>query len=109
MNLRVINIAVMTAGIAAAPMLCAAANSPAAFDSCVKAFMTKLSSKYASAPTLRQARYLDDGSFYSTNELELTAWNPHNNQPVARAVCTYDAEGRVLQLQGEPLYGLPQP
>jgi len=97
MNIRMIKIAVVTAGIAAAPMLSVAANSPTAVNSCVKAFMTQLSSKSSNGvgPKLRESRFIDSGLLANSgpNEMELTAWNAANNHVVARAVCTYNAQG----------------
>jgi hypothetical protein len=109
MKIRTIKIAVITAGIAAAPMLSVAANSPSVVNSCVKAFMTQLATKNPSgnAPKLRSAHYIDNGLLDTagSNEMELTAWNANNNHVVARALCTYNAQGEVTDLQAEPLAG----
>lgn len=104
MKTRTLKIALVATGLAALPMLSSAANSPPSMDGCVKAFMSLLSSKDGSALKLREAHYLDDGSLVSaTSELTLTARDAHDNHAVARAVCTADAQGQVVDVREEPL------
>jgi hypothetical protein len=109
MNIRSIKMAVITAGLATAPMLSVAANSPVAMDSCVKAFMAQLSTTMAKQPKLRSSRYIDDrSSGDSKSELTLTARDANDHHPIARVLCTVDTAGQVIDLRREPLadYGL---
>ena len=103
MNTRSIKIAVITAGLATAPMLSVAANTPVAMDSCVKAFMAKLSTTMAKKPKLLESHYIDDHVGDSSNELTLTARDAQDNHPIARVTCTVNSWGQVIDLQHEPL------
>lgn len=95
-----LRIAALAAVVGTMPMFAQASNAPVALNSCVKAFMTSLSSKYATAPKLRDAYYVDNGAVFSqAHQLELTATNPRDNSRVARAVCTVDAQGQVVDLR----------
>ena len=102
-NTRSIKIAVITAGLATAPMLSVAANYPAAMDSCVKAFMANLSTTMARKPKLQEARFVDDGIAQSTTALTLMARDAHDHHPIARALCTVSTSGQVIDLHQEPL------
>src|SRR5580693_4056805 len=101
---RNLKMAAIAAALAAAPMIGAAASQPVALNSCVKAFMTDLSTKSASSLKLRYAHYVadsgtPDGNFAVLNgisELTLTARDAHNNHAVARAICTVNSQGDVL-------------
>jgi hypothetical protein len=107
MTIRSIKIAVITAGLATAPMLSVAANSPVAMDSCVKAFMAQLSTTMAKQPKLRASRYIDD-RFGDSSELTLTARDANDHHTIARVLCTVDTSGQVISLHRQPLveYGL---
>jgi hypothetical protein len=108
MTIRSIKIAVITAGLATAPMLSVAADSPVAMDSCVKAFMAQLSTTMAKQPKLRASRYIDDRSFGDPSELTLTARDANDHHTIARVLCTVDTSGQVISLHRQPLveYGL---
>ena len=99
MNTRSIKIAVITAGLATAPMLSVAANSPVAVDSCVKAFMTRLSTTMAKTPKLRESHVIDERLGESSNEWTLTARDANDNHPIARVVCTVNSRGQVIDLK----------
>jgi hypothetical protein len=100
---RSIRIAVITAGLATAPMLSVAANSPVAMDSCVKAFMARLSTTMEKKPKLREAHLIDDRGGESSSELTLTARDANDNHPIARVLCTVNTWGQVIDLHQEPL------
>ena len=104
MNTRSIKIAVITAGLAATPMLGVAATSPVAVDSCVKAFMAKLSTTLPKQPKLRESRLIDDRRSNSS-AWTLTARDAKDNHPIARVVCTVNTWGQVIDLQQEPVAG----
>jgi hypothetical protein len=103
MNARTLKIAVITAGLATAPMLSVAANSPVAMDSCVKAFMANLSTTMAKKPKLRESHVIDDHVNPYSNEWTLTARDAQDNHPIARVTCTVNTWGLVIDLQHEPL------
>jgi hypothetical protein len=106
MKIRFLSAAVITAGAAvAAPMLCAASQQSVALDSCTKAFVASLATKYEHAPKLRESRYVEDGSVTTASQMTLTATDARDNRPVARAVCTVNAQGEVTELHEEPLTG----
>jgi|HubBroStandDraft_1064217.scaffolds.fasta_scaffold1459745_1 hypothetical protein len=104
---RSIKIALITAGLAAAPMLSMAGTAPAAMDSCVKAFMANLSTTMAKPPKLQASRLIDDqvGVLVAENSTELTlmARDAHDHHPIARAQCTVNSAGQVIDLHQEPL------
>jgi hypothetical protein len=106
MKLRSINIALMTAGFAAAPMLSAAANAPIPMDSCVKAFMANLSTTMTKTPKLQKWHYIDDSPGGNSTELTLLARDAHDNHLIARAVCIVSPSGQVIDLHQEPLHGI---
>jgi hypothetical protein len=101
MNTRLINIAVITAGLAAVPLMAAAADSPAAMDSCVKAFMTSLSDTMARKPKLRETHVVDDHVGVASNEWTLTARDAQDKHPIARVTCTVNSSGQVVDLHDE--------
>ena len=105
MNTRSIKIAVITAGLATAPMLGVAANTPVAMDSCVKAFMTSLSTTMPKKPKLRESHLIDDRVGGDSTELILTARDAQDNHPIARVLCTVNTWGQVIDLHQEPLQG----
>jgi hypothetical protein len=106
MNIRSIKIAVITAGLATAPMLSVAANPPVAMDSCVKAFMANLNTTMARKPKLQETRYIDDAFGQSATELTLTARDAHDHHPIARALCTVNSSGQVIDLHQQSLESL---
>jgi hypothetical protein len=111
MNTRTLSIAAIAAGLVTAPMLGSAANSSLALDSCVKAFMADLSAKAPNTLKLREWHYVDNGAapasnltaLAGANELELTARDAHDNHAVARAVCTVNSQGQVVDLRTAPV------
>jgi hypothetical protein len=105
MNTRSIKIAVITAGLATAPMLSVAATATVAMDSCVKAFMTSLSTTVPKRLKLREAHLIDDHIVGDSSELMLTARDAQDNHPIARALCTVNTWGQVIDLHQEPLQG----
>ncbi|MFI4868561.1 MAG: hypothetical protein ACHQDD_04320 [Steroidobacterales bacterium] len=106
MNTRSIRFALMTAGLATAPMLSVAADAPVAMDSCVKAFMANLSTTMAKTPKLQQWHYTDDNPGGSSMEWTLTARDAHDHHPIARAICTVNPSGQVIDLHQQPLRSL---
>jgi hypothetical protein len=112
MNIRSIKIAALAATIAGAPMLGVAANSQVALDSCVKAFMTTLSTSKTGGFKLVDSHYVADagaadGSMLvlgGRNEMTLTAHDAHDHHAVARAVCTVNSQGEVIELHPAPLF-----
>jgi hypothetical protein len=106
MNIRTIKIAVITAGLATAPMLSVAANSPVAMDSCVKAFMAQLSTTMPKQPKLRATHFIDDHMAGDPSELTLTARDANDHHRIARVLCTVDNSGQVIDLHQEPLAAL---
>ena len=104
MNTRSIKIAVITAGLATMPMLGVAANSPLAMDSCVKAFMAKLSTTMPKQPKLRESHVIDN-RVSDSSEWTLTARDANDHHPIARVLCTVDSWGQVVELQQQPLAG----
>jgi len=110
MNTRPFKIAVLTAGLAAMPALSMAANSPAAMDSCVKAFMAQLSTTMTRTPKLLQSHFIDNrfdnrlGA--ASTQLTLYARDAHDNHPIARAHCTVNSSGQFTDLRPEPLYSV---
>ena len=105
MNTRPIKIAVITAGLAIVPMLGVTANTPVAMDSCVKAFMSSLSTTMPKKPKLREAHLIDDHPVADWGALMLTARDAKDNHPIARALCTVDTWGQVIDLHQQPLHG----
>lgn len=103
MNIRSIKIAVITAGLATAPMLGVAANSPVAMDSCVKAFMAQLSTTMPKQPKLLASRYIDDHMSGESSELTLTARDANDHHRIASVQCTVDTSGHVIDLHQDPL------
>jgi hypothetical protein len=103
MSKHLIKIAVITAGLATAPAMSVAANSPTAMDSCVKAFMASLANTMAKTPKLRETRYIDDRIVESSGEWSLMARDANDHHPIARAVCTVNQRGQVINLHQEPL------
>src|ERR1700690_3031233 len=103
MNTRSIRIAVITAGLATAPVLSVAADSAVAMDSCVKAFMATLSTTMPKTPKLREARFIDDRLNESSNAWTLMARDAQDNHPIARVLCTVNTLGQVIDLQRHPL------
>jgi len=108
MNARSLKIALITAGFAAAPMLGVAANGRAAMDSCVKAFMANLSTTMAKTPKLQASHFIDDRADDQVGDgstaLTLMARDAHDNHPIARAECTVNRSGQVIDLHQEPLH-----
>ena len=109
MKIRSFPIAAIAAGFVAAPMIGAAANSPVALNSCVKAFMADLSAKTPNTLKLRDSHYVgsDESNgltvFRGVDELTLTARDAHDNHAVARAVCTVNSQGSVVDLRAAPV------
>ena len=111
MNIRNFSIAAIAAGFVASPMIGTAANAPVVLNSCVKAFMADLSSKTPNTLRLRDSRYVGDDSasvgnlsvLGGTSALTLTARDAHDNHPVARAVCTVNSQGTVVDLRAAPV------
>jgi hypothetical protein len=103
MNTRSIKIAVITAGLATAPMLSMAADSTVAMDSCVKAFMAKLSTSMPKTPKLLGSHFIDDRINESSNAWTLMARDAQDNHPIARVLCTVNTLGQVIDLQQQPL------
>jgi hypothetical protein len=106
MNIRSMKIAVMTAGLATAPVLSVAANSPVAMDNCVKAFMASLSTTMPRTPRLRASRLIDDGADNFVTGWTLTARDANDNHWIARVHCTVNTAGQVIDLRQEPAQGL---
>jgi hypothetical protein len=106
---RNLKMAAMAVALAAVPMIGAAASQPTVLSSCVKAFMTDLSSKRSGTLKLRDSHYIGDAGtpvqLSGTSALTLTARDAHNNHAVARAVCTVNSQGDVLDLRAAPLFG----
>ena len=111
MMTRTLKMAAVATALAAVPMIGAAANQPAAFNSCVKAFMADLSSKAPNTLKLLDTRYRDDlgtpdstlGVLGGGDQLTLTARDAHDNHTVAHAICTVNLRGDVLGLRTVPL------
>ena len=103
MNTRSIKIGVITAGLATAPMLSVAADSAVAMDSCVKAFMAKLSTTMPRTPKLRESHFIDDRIDESSNTWTLMARDAQDNHPIARVLCTVNTSGQVIDLLQQPL------
>jgi hypothetical protein len=106
---RNLKMAAIAAALAAMPMIGAAASQPTVLNSCVKAFMADLSAKRAGTLKLRGSHYVGDfgssnlAALSSTSEMTLTARDAHDNHALARAVCTVNSQGEVLELRAEPL------
>jgi len=113
MNTHSLKIAAIAAAFVATPMLGAAANAPVALNSCVKAFMADLSTKAPGTLKLRDSHYDSDIGTADTglalpgrrDEMVLTARDAHDNHAVARAVCTVNSQGSVVELRAAPLFG----
>jgi hypothetical protein len=110
MNTRKTTIAAIAAALVATPMICSAADSAVALNSCVKAFMADLSSRSPATLKLRESRYLDNSAEdfglatpERTDALTLTARDAHDNHAVGRAICTVNSRGEVMQLHATPL------
>jgi hypothetical protein len=111
MMTRTLKMAAIAAAFAAAPMIGAAANQPAALNGCVKAFMADLSTKAPTTLKLLDTHYRDDSGtpdgslamLAGSSELTLTARDAHDNHALARVVCTVSPRGDVLGLRTEPL------
>ena len=111
MMTRTLKMAAVATALAAVPMIGAAANQPAAFNSCVKAFMADLSSKAPNTLKLRDTHYNNDtgapdGNFSvqgGSSELELTARDAHDNHAVGRVICSVNSQGDVLGLRAVSL------
>jgi hypothetical protein len=76
--------------------------SPAGFDSCVKAFVDSLPSKIGSAPKILDSKYLPDvrdGS--EPTELAMVARNPKTKKAVWKATCLVNSRGEVTKLLDE--------
>jgi hypothetical protein len=108
MMTRTLKIAAIAAGIATMPMIGTAANSTTALNSCTKAFVADLTAKTTATLKLRDAHYVADRNWITggTSELALTARDAHTNHALARAVCTVNAQGAVIELQTAPLLGV---
>jgi len=107
MTKHLIKTFIVTAGIAAAPMLSSAANRPAAMDSCVSAFMQSLAT-HSTPLKLRNSRYLTSGmSEDNDSELVLIATDAHDHHTIGRALCKIDAHGQMLHLEEVPVRSLP--
>jgi hypothetical protein len=108
MNTRSIKIAVITAGLVTAPMLSVAANSAVAMDSCVKAFMASLATTMAKTPKLRESHFIDDREIsqiaQTSTEWTLMARDAHDNHAIARALCTVNSSGQVIELHQQSLH-----
>jgi hypothetical protein len=106
MMTRSIQIALLTAGLAATPIIGAAATSPTALDSCVKAFMADISSKEPRTLKLLGSHYVSDGNLHlmgETSAMALVARDAHDHHELARALCTVDYRGGVVNLQTQPI------
>jgi hypothetical protein len=103
MNNRSIKIAVITAGLATAPVLSVAANTPVAMDNCVKAFMASLSTTMTKPPKLLASHYIDNSGDNTATALTMLARDAQDNHTVARAQCKVNNAGEVIDLQREPL------
>jgi hypothetical protein len=103
MKIRSIKIAVITAGLATAPMLSVAANTPVAMDNCVKAFMASLSTTMTKPPKLLASHYIDDRGDEPATALTMMARDAQDNHPIARAQCKVNTSGEVIELHQEPL------
>jgi hypothetical protein len=102
MNSRTIKIAVITAGLATAPMLSVAANTPVAMDNCVKAFMASLSTTMSKPPKLLASHYIDNrADDVPASALTMLARDAQDNHTVARAQCKVNSAGEVIELQRE--------
>ncbi|HTP38473.1 MAG TPA: hypothetical protein VMI92_02745 [Steroidobacteraceae bacterium] len=99
------NAALATCALAALPALGQAANIDAQADVCIKAFVSSLSGKYATAPKLRESHIIDAAGSTpaDTYEFTMTATNPRDNKRVARAVCTVSAQGEVISMRDNSL------
>jgi hypothetical protein len=111
MTTHMIKTFIVTAGIAAAPMLSSAANRPAAMDSCVSAFMQSLATHTAPLK-LRQSHLLNSGMTSGLvppttgSELVLIATDAHDNHTIGRAICRLDVHGQVTALEEVPARSL---
>jgi hypothetical protein len=111
MMTRTLKMAAVATALAAVPMIGAAANQPAALNSCVKAFMADLSSKAPNKLKLLDTQYRDDLGTPDSNlrvvagsdQLTLTARDAHDYHTVAQAICTVSSRGDVLELRTVPL------
>jgi hypothetical protein len=103
MKNRSIKIAVITAGLATAPMLSIAANTPVAMDNCLKAFMASLSTTMSKPPKLKSSHYIDDARDGTppTPALAMLARDAHDHHTVARAECKVNSAGEVIELRRE--------
>ena len=74
---------------------------------CLKALMASLAETYQPAPRLRDASFVNYGSPFEVGQANfewvLTATNPKNNLPVARATCVVGRSGKVLEFNKEPV------
>jgi hypothetical protein len=106
MMTRSLKIAAIAAGIATVPMVGAASNSTTALNSCTKAFVADLSARTTATLKLRATHYVADSTWVTggTSELALTARDAHTNHTLARAVCTVNSQGAVIELQAAPLF-----
>ena len=103
MNRHILRIAVMAASLSAAPMWSLAASPAVATDSCLKAFLASLSATMQRTPKLRESHFIDSGLNPASSEWTLTARDAKDNHTIARAACTVDASGKVIDLHPEPL------
>lgn len=101
MKNRSIRMAVITAGLATAPMLSVAANTPLAMDNCVKAFMASLSTTMTKTPKLVGSHYIDDSGDAPAAALTMLAHDAQDNHTVARAQCKVNNAGEVIELKRE--------
>jgi hypothetical protein len=102
MKNRSIKIAVITAGLATAPMLSLATNAPVAMDNCVKAFMANLSTTMTKPPKLLASHYVDNrGDDTAASALTMLARDAQDNHTVARAQCKVNSAGEVIELRRE--------
>jgi streptogramin lyase len=74
---------------------------------CLKALMASLAETYQPAPRLREASFVNNSAPFDVGganaQWVLTAINPKNNRPVARATCVVARSGRILEFNEEPV------
>ncbi len=104
MNTTRITTLIAAAGLVAGPAIASASNQQLALDSCAKALVASIASKYPKPLKLREPHDPDGGTLVADHyEFVVVARRATDNAPLGRALCRTDDNDRVVELTAEPL------
>ncbi|MGC3981904.1 MAG: hypothetical protein QM808_11630 [Steroidobacteraceae bacterium] len=102
MNTLSLRLTTLMATACLMPAFAQAADNSLSAGNCIRAFKNVLSTKLPASVRMREAQYVDHDT-KTGKEFMIVGRNSRDNSTVARAVCTVDVDGAVLELRDPAL------